>query len=616
MNIEQVNIFLEDLTYNCDYEFLEVAKHKKELEEITKKHGIVLPSNDLSPFKCIYAYVDRMNKNGCTLPRDEVKKALSTLVGKAIDFDHLRQKPVGYWLDAKLEGDKIIAYGVFFKSNLKDDYAIIKDLMSKGNLKVSFEAYGIRQYTSPTTYNLKDIEFAGGALLITTQPAFEGAEVLELAKERVLELASVMTPPKTYLKAVDGDEPFAPAKLIKRVVEEKIVSTHYYDTKPEKFEREGYRVTTNYYSDGKKSVFTEKVNVNEIYRAMVDLSIDDLIIILEESALPKAVTNCVRQKIKQGIKPIDAVKQCWLEYKKDNPQKSNINDSKMKLEDIKKLLEETSEESIVDKIFDFEGSDEELEMFLANEIEGEDLIDDDGTKIEEAKRLTYKERQALPDDMFAVVVKKGDRKIRMFPIQDPAHVRNALSRLGQAKPQATLKKLGVSIESVRKKILRRAKELNMTQLLERYKNKGAENMEEKIKEFEETIAQLKEEIQKKDAVIDELKKESEEAKAKIEEIEKTKSAEIEKAKEEARIVAERRAELGDFAKDASDEDLLNDLKFDNLKLKKEIAELKAKKAEKGNLEAGSSGNDGDKDNDKEIFEKQKRIQTKAWSIAG
>jgi hypothetical protein len=98
----------------------------------------------------------------------------------------------------------------------------------------------------------------------------------------------------------------------------------------------------------------------------------------------------------------------------------------------------------------------------------------EGTEIEEAKRLTYEQKKNLPDDDYAVVITVKNkvtgepRKIRMFVISDPAHVRNALARLGQSAVQETLKKLGVSVETVKNKILKRAKELNMKDLLDRY----------------------------------------------------------------------------------------------------------------------------------------------------
>jgi hypothetical protein len=99
-------------------------------------------------------------------------------------------------------------------------------------------------------------------------------------------------------------------------------------------------------------------------------------------------------------------------------------------------------------------------------------------EVEEAKKLKDEERQKLSDDDFAVVVTVKNkvtgepRKIRMFPIQDEAHVRNALARLPQA--EETLKKLGISKEEVLKKILKKAKELNMTELLKKYEKSSEE----------------------------------------------------------------------------------------------------------------------------------------------
>jgi hypothetical protein len=111
------------------------------------------------------------------------------------------------------------------------------------------------------------------------------------------------------------------------------------------------------------------------------------------------------------------------------------------------------------------------------EIKEEEIVsfenDYDGGEIEEAKRLTYEEKKNLPDEDFALVITVKNkvtgepRKIRMFVINDEAHVRNALARLGQEKVKETLKRLGVSIETVKNKILKKAKELNMTDLLER-----------------------------------------------------------------------------------------------------------------------------------------------------
>ncbi len=200
----RVSVFLEDMTYNTGYKFLEEGKDHDELQEIAAKRDIRLPAVDLSIFKGIYAFVDRMNKNKCTLPREEVVKALDTLNDKAIDFDHFRKNVVGHWIDAKIEGDEIIAYGIFYKGNFREDFATIKQLMEDDVLAISFEAWGDREFNEDGSYDLTDIEFAGGALLIKTKPAFPGSEVLELSSKnpskRVLELAKVLTPPDRFIQ--------------------------------------------------------------------------------------------------------------------------------------------------------------------------------------------------------------------------------------------------------------------------------------------------------------------------------------------------------------------------------------------------------------------------------
>lgn len=201
MNKANLSEFLRDISLHTEYRFLEQGKDDNELQKIAEKRGISLPAKDLAIFKGKYAFTDRTNLNGCSLPKAEVEKSLKTLFGKAIDFDHIRERIVGFWLDAVLEGDTIYAYGAFFKTNLADDYTLVKELMDKKNLMISFEAYGNREFKNDTTYDLTDIEWAGGALLINTKPAFPGAAVLEMSNKRVLEFANVMTEPKEYIKA-------------------------------------------------------------------------------------------------------------------------------------------------------------------------------------------------------------------------------------------------------------------------------------------------------------------------------------------------------------------------------------------------------------------------------
>lgn len=190
MKDTDLKIFLEDITFNSEYKFLEQGKDDKEIEEITKKHNLDV-GNDLAILKILYAYTDRFNKNGCRLPKAEVKKALGSIKGRILDEDHLRKAVRGFMIEGKIEGNQIIVYAAFFKSSFPDRYDVLKEMISQKELAVSFEAYGKRNFVNENQYDLTDISFAGCGLLYTTKPAFEGAKILEAAKvtEEVLEFA-------------------------------------------------------------------------------------------------------------------------------------------------------------------------------------------------------------------------------------------------------------------------------------------------------------------------------------------------------------------------------------------------------------------------------------------
>lgn len=196
----RVRIYFKDLTEDSDYSFLEESKDKSELQEIAKRRGLKLPSKDLAVFKCVYALCDKPNLNGCILPCEEVSKALDTLVGKPVDIDHSREKTIGHWIDKKQDKGKIIAYGTIWKDIYKLEYEEAQKLMGSKKLRVSFEAWGDRKMITDRTYNLNNIHFAGGAILLKTQPAFKEATVLDLANQQtipqeegyVLEFASVV----------------------------------------------------------------------------------------------------------------------------------------------------------------------------------------------------------------------------------------------------------------------------------------------------------------------------------------------------------------------------------------------------------------------------------------
>lgn len=649
MDRKNVEVFLKGFTFNSRYEFFEGKEVSKELIKIAAKRGIKLPSHDLAVFKCVYAFVDEANLNGCILPKEEVEKSLDTLVGKSIDFDHIRQRIVGHWIHAELKGDEIIAYGVFYKSSLNDDYELIKDLLEKGQLGVSFEAWGDKEKLETGEFNLRDIEFAGGALLVKEQPAFPKAGVLEMSKrKRVLELAKVLKPPAELILSsynceclncgyrVTSDVHCKDMRCPKCGGEMRRVerpsknldqsSLNFYDTefigrslslitkcpfcgieapifevksidydKNEAIIREvncgsEFKVSFN---PNLMLVKKGKMKKESVEMAMSNFEefFEGFSVILDEAKLPQEVIDCVKKNAKKGTKVTEVVKQCWKTYKSQHS-------ASLELEQ------------------EVEGAIEDLDLMEGFMVEDEDI------DFEESKKLSYEEKKKLPDSMFAVVItKKGKNgktlKIRKYPLNDETRVRAALRYLGMPRNKKSLQKLGVSIESVMKKILKRAKELNMKTLLERYKGSEESGMEEKIKELEQALAEKTAELEKSQATLEELKKVSKEYKDKVEEVEKAKVKEIEKAKKEAMIIAKRKSELGEFAKDLSDEDLLDDVKFENAKLKKELAELK--KANKNNNDDKGSGDfsKGSKNKDSEdpVESLRKKVDEAAWGKA-
>jgi hypothetical protein len=560
-NKDHVRIYFEDLTFNSSYEILEEGKEKDKLKEILSKKGMQYSEHDFAFFKCKYAMVDERNLNGCILPRKEVKKALGTLAGKPIDKDHLRKSTIGFWLEGSLEEDDIIAYGCFWKSNFPEDYDTVKEKMKNKELCVSFEAWGNREFIDDKTYNLRDCEFAGGALLFDTKPAFPDAEVLEFSKKRgkVLEFAKIMEE--------EGKEEMEEAKLSFNYDNETIARI-LYETECPSCKMKGWH----------------------------DIQMIDF----ENSKVKSRCPAC------QGINMYDLMPTSTIVKKG-------------------KKLEGSSFE-------DYEDTEEKIEMCYAYQLEGSDFVDEDGKVIEKAKKLSYKERQELSDEHFAIatfVTSKKDKtkkKVRVYPIQDECNIKNALSRLNKASE--TLKKLEVSADEVIKKILNRAKELKMTDLLKRHQEGGTEvnellakynkaSAEELIKFIDEVSAS----VTAKDTELASLKKEVEDSKLKIEnsnlELEKVKNeAKIVKDQLDAKITAEkaaivesRRKDLDEeFNKAMTDDDIMNDLKFENAKLKKALKDNKVEVASIQGLEGGQKITV----KEETMFTEQKSIHDKAF----
>ena len=241
---------------------------------------------------------------------------------------------------------------------------------------------------------------------------------------------------------------------------------------------------------------------------------------------------------------------------------------------------------------------------LEKSIENMDTIEREN--LEASKVMTTEERNALPDNMFAVVVRVKNkttgemRKIRKYPINDEAHVRNALARLGQDACKEELRKLGLSVEKVKAKVMKRAKELKMKM------EKPAPVKAEEVKVDEVTL--LKEALEKANKQIEELLKASENVKSEISskaELVTSLEAQVKFYKDNGMEIAKRRNVLGDKV-NISDTDILDETKYAQAK------------ADKLNIEIGSSrGLIGDKHRDPDYYKDlRKKIDAKAFPKLG
>ncbi len=602
-NRMEFNQFLEDMSLYSDFRILEESADKEKLAKIAAKRGIVLPAHDLAIFECIYAYTDRQNKNGCTLPKEEVEKALSTIVGKSINLDHLRKRVVGHWVDAELKGNEIIAYGVFFKDSFKEDYEIVKELFSKGNLAISLEAWGDREYHkgSKKNYDLTNIEFAGGALLIKTEPAFAGASVLEMAKkERVLEMAKVMTKPDTFFH------------------ERKKEDSSYRVNDMESVMKAMYQVPCA----GCEDMYTQEPQ-------MIDFA---------GNKMKTKCYNCGTEMM-LNLTPSTTV------TKKGRQVKSATELKTASVEDVDAFVKE------------FSGEDDALSMAL------EEATEPSGMPF--SQRATLKDDDFAVVKVINLAEDKT-KKIRMFPIHDLAHICATANRLDEPQVRSMLDKLGITLDNMEGKILRKATCISMKSLLEKYKkNSVLETIQEIAKASisrelndselekaynlvelkatgkndsttsfqslksgkgaasetsiqnanvsEDDVKAIVTEVTKaavvppapapvndtRDSEIASLKAQVADVTAKLTQA-TAKLDEINKASRDAEI-KKRKDELTEaFAKDMSDEDILDDVKFELAKLKKENAELKAGKtpvktvaAAKPVLTKGSADKEGE-----------------------
>lgn len=136
----------------------------------------------------------------------------------------------------------------------------------------------------------------------------------------------------------------------------------------------------------------------------------------------------------------------------------------------------TKEENKVDEIYLAEVISESGTISLELPQTEVDNLEADYEDIEdtEVKKSKYDERKTLKDEAFAVILTlksktTGEpRKICMFPLSDEANIKNSVARLEKESVKATLQKLGVAEKDIVTKIVIKAKELGLEEIVKQY----------------------------------------------------------------------------------------------------------------------------------------------------
>lgn len=194
LNNIELQQFLKEST-TTDISFLEEAKEKSDLIDSAKKRGILIEnSKDLGIMKSNFLWVDKPNANGAILPKEKLLKVLPQIVGKPVNVGHIRNNIVGYVIDyafVEKEG-KAITYSIFFKDIFNEEWEECQELQKKNKLSVSFEIWSPqnkRKYNEDGSYSLDEMEMAGQAIIKEVngeRPAFKDAKVIEMAREVVM----------------------------------------------------------------------------------------------------------------------------------------------------------------------------------------------------------------------------------------------------------------------------------------------------------------------------------------------------------------------------------------------------------------------------------------------
>jgi len=165
---------------------LSAKVNNDDIEGIIKNANIQYPHESLGFFKAVYASIDnKANKNGVRLA-SSVKGQIPQLVGTQTNFEHQRVGSIcGTILYAFVnKTDEIEIVFSFYKTVYPNEYEYAMELLDAGELNVSFELKVDKadiEYLPDGTRSLKKVSFDGVGLLMENQPAYPNAHVYQHA---------------------------------------------------------------------------------------------------------------------------------------------------------------------------------------------------------------------------------------------------------------------------------------------------------------------------------------------------------------------------------------------------------------------------------------------------
>ena len=163
-----------------------VNKKDRDLKNIIEACGVNYPHESLGFFSSTYAKFEESNLNDVILA-NSVKEQVSQLRGTQVNVNHLRRNwVIGTILDAWVEDDEIKIAFSFYRSVYPDLWKDALEDYANGELTVSFELKVDKKditYLNSGVRKLNKVSFDGVGLLFSgTPPACEGAIVFEQAQ--------------------------------------------------------------------------------------------------------------------------------------------------------------------------------------------------------------------------------------------------------------------------------------------------------------------------------------------------------------------------------------------------------------------------------------------------